>query len=110
MVQLTIHFGDNLPIRRDRPPESMVLIYINCRGVHSCKMLLGQVFGRTSFQNETIRAFDSGVHANARSPAKHASIDDPEARRLSGSHGGNGVPPWLSRELQRRDAAATMAL
>jgi site-specific DNA-methyltransferase (adenine-specific) len=56
--------------------------HIDYREVHYCKVMLDEIFGRTSFQNEIIWAYDYGARAKKRWPAKHDNIlwytKDPE--------------------------------
>jgi site-specific DNA-methyltransferase (adenine-specific) len=149
-AELTIHFGDNLPILRDMPSASFDLIYIDppfntgraqertrvrtvrdqnsgdrtgfhgkryrtikvgtasfadefadflefmeprleeahrllsatgsfflhmdYREVHYCKVLLDHLFGRDSFVNEIIWAYDYGARSKQKWPAKHDNI------------------------------------
>ena len=44
------------------------------REVHYVKVLLDGIFGRESFQNEIIWAYDYGARATKRWPAKHDNI------------------------------------
>ncbi|HEY4450898.1 MAG TPA: DNA methyltransferase, partial [Solirubrobacteraceae bacterium] len=57
--------------------------HIDYREAHYCKLLLDEVFGRESFLNEIIWAYDYGARARARWPAKHDTIlvyvKDPDA-------------------------------
>ena len=48
--------------------------HIDYREAHYCKLLLDEVFGRESFLNEIIWAYDYGARARARWPAKHDTI------------------------------------
>lgn len=48
--------------------------HIDYREVHYCKILLDQIFGRESFLNEIIWAYDYGGRARKRWPAKHDNI------------------------------------
>jgi site-specific DNA-methyltransferase (adenine-specific) len=56
--------------------------HIDYREVHYCKILLDQIFGRESFINEIIWAYDYGARTRKRWPAKHDNIlwyaKDPE--------------------------------
>jgi site-specific DNA-methyltransferase (adenine-specific) len=56
--------------------------HIDYREVHYCKLLIDQVFGRESFLNEIIWAYDYGARTQKRWPAKHDNIlfyaKDPE--------------------------------
>lgn len=48
--------------------------HIDYREVHYCKLLLDRIFGRDSFINEIIWAYDYGGRAKSRWPAKHDNI------------------------------------
>lgn len=48
--------------------------HIDYREVHYCKVLLDRIFGRASFLNEIIWAYDYGARTNKRWPAKHDNI------------------------------------
>ena len=48
--------------------------HIDYREVHYCKILLDHIFGRESFINEIIWAYDYGARTNKKWPAKHDNI------------------------------------
>ncbi len=48
--------------------------HIDYREAHYCKLLLDEIFGRDSFLNEIIWAYDYGARAKRRWPAKHDTI------------------------------------
>lgn len=48
--------------------------HIDYREVHYCKLLLDDIFGRSSFINEIIWAYDYGGRSKKRWPAKHDNI------------------------------------
>lgn len=48
--------------------------HIDYREVHYCKILLDEIFGRDSFLNEIIWAYDFGGRSKTRWPAKHDNI------------------------------------
>lgn len=48
--------------------------HIDYREAHYCKVLLDQIFGRDSFLNEIIWAYDYGAKPRRRWPAKHDTI------------------------------------
>lgn len=56
--------------------------HIDYREVHYCKVLLDQIFGRESFLNEVIWAYDYGARSRRKWPTKHDNIlvyvKDPE--------------------------------
>ncbi|MBI5155215.1 site-specific DNA-methyltransferase [Candidatus Poribacteria bacterium] len=51
-----------------------LFFHIDYREVHYCKVLIDQIFGRESFLNEIIWAYDYGARAKRRWPAKHDNI------------------------------------
>ena len=55
-------------------PTGSLFFHIDPREVHYCKVMLDGVFGRASFQNEIIWAYDYGARATKRWPAKHDNI------------------------------------
>ena len=55
-------------------PSGSFYFHIDYREVHYCKVLLDEVFGRASFLNEIIWAYDFGGRSKKRWPAKHDNI------------------------------------
>jgi site-specific DNA-methyltransferase (adenine-specific) len=55
-------------------PHGSFYFHIDYREVHYCKVLLDSIFGRSSFLNEIIWAYDYGARARRRWPAKHDTI------------------------------------
>ncbi len=55
-------------------PDGSFFFHIDYREVHYCKVLLDQIFGRASFMNEIIWAYDYGARTKRRWPAKHDTI------------------------------------
>jgi site-specific DNA-methyltransferase (adenine-specific) len=55
-------------------PKGSLFFHIDYREVHYCKVMLDEIFGRESFQNEIIWAYDYGARATKRWPAKHDNI------------------------------------
>ncbi len=55
-------------------PEGTLYFHIDYREVHYCKILLDQIFGRESFLNEIIWAYDFGGRSKKKWPAKHDNI------------------------------------
>jgi len=51
-----------------------LFFHIDYREVHYCKILLDEIFGRTSFLNEIIWAYDYGARTKRKWPAKHDNI------------------------------------
>jgi site-specific DNA-methyltransferase (adenine-specific) len=60
--------------RRLLKPEGSFFLHIDYREAHYCKLLLDEIFGRTSFINEIIWAYDYGGRSRRRWPAKHDNI------------------------------------
>ena len=62
--------------------QGTLYFHIDYREVHYCKLLLDQIFGRQSFLNEIIWAYDYGGRTKRRWPPKHDNIlvyvKDPE--------------------------------
>ena len=55
-------------------PNGSLYFHIDYREVHYCKVLLDQIFGRSSFLNEIIWAYDYGARTKKKWPAKHDNI------------------------------------
>ncbi len=55
-------------------PEGTLYFHIDYREAHYCKLLLDEIFGRDSFLNELIWAYDYGARSKRRWPAKHDTI------------------------------------
>jgi site-specific DNA-methyltransferase (adenine-specific) len=68
--------------RRLLTRSGTLYFHIDYREAHYCKLLLDELFGRESFLNEIIWAYDYGARARRRWPAKHDTIlvyvKDPE--------------------------------
>jgi site-specific DNA-methyltransferase (adenine-specific) len=63
-------------------PHGSFFLHLDYREVHYAKVLLDSIFGRESFMNEIIWAYDYGARSKTRWPAKHDNIlwyaKDPE--------------------------------
>lgn len=76
------HFDDYLGFLRPRLEEARRILtedgsmyfHIDYREVHYCKILLDEIFGRESFLNEIIWAYDYGARTKHKWPAKHDNI------------------------------------
>ena len=76
------HFDDYLGFLEPRLLEAYRVLsddgslyfHIDFREVHYCKILLDEIFGRDSFLNEIIWAYDFGGRSKTRWPAKHDNI------------------------------------
>jgi len=55
-------------------PNGSLYFHIDYREVHYCKILLDGIFGRDSFLNEIIWAYDYGGRTRKKWPAKHDNI------------------------------------
>ena len=54
--------------------DGSLFFHIDYREVHYCKVLLDGIFGRASFINEIIWAYDYGARTRKKWPAKHDNI------------------------------------
>ncbi|MHB8490679.1 MAG: DNA-methyltransferase [Solirubrobacteraceae bacterium] len=55
-------------------PSGTLYLHLDYREAHYCKVLLDEVFGRDSFLNEIIWAYDYGARSRRRWPSKHDTI------------------------------------
>ena len=55
-------------------PEGSLFFHLDYREIHYCKVMLDRIFGRSSFINEIIWAYDYGARSKKRWPAKHDNI------------------------------------
>ena len=60
--------------RRVLKPNGSFFLHVDYREVHYCKVFLDGLFGRESFMNEIIWAYDYGGRSKSRWSAKHDSI------------------------------------
>jgi site-specific DNA-methyltransferase (adenine-specific) len=60
--------------RRLLKPDGSLYFHIDYREVHYCKVLLDLIFGRESFLNEIIWAYDYGGRTKKKWPPKHDNI------------------------------------
>ncbi len=85
-----------------------LFFHIDPREVHYCKVMLDEIFGRESFQNEIIWAYDYGARATKRWPAKHDNIlwytHDPE--RYTFHLGESDRIPYMAPGLVGAEKAA----
>lgn len=51
-----------------------LFFHLNYREIHYCKIMLDEIFGRESFINEIIWAYDYGARSKNKWPAKHDNI------------------------------------
>ena len=55
-------------------PDGSMYLHLDYREVHYAKVLMDSIFGRESFLNEIIWAYDYGARSKERWPAKHDNI------------------------------------
>jgi site-specific DNA-methyltransferase (adenine-specific) len=55
-------------------PDGSLFFHIDYRESHYCKLLLDEIFGRESFINEIVWAYDYGGRSRNKWPAKHDTI------------------------------------
>ena len=55
-------------------PTGSFFLHIDYREAHYCKVLLDEIFGRASFMNEIIWAYDYGARSKRKWSAKHDTI------------------------------------
>ena len=60
--------------RRILTPNGSLYFHIDYREGHYCKIMLDEIFGRESFLNEIIWAYDYGARTTKKWPAKHDNI------------------------------------
>jgi site-specific DNA-methyltransferase (adenine-specific) len=60
--------------RRVLMSTGTLYFHVDYREAHYCKLLLDELFGRESFLNEIIWAYDYGARSTRRWPAKHDTI------------------------------------
>lgn len=60
--------------RRVLSPDGSFFFHIDYREAHYCKVLLDTIFGRDSFMNEIIWAYDYGARSKKRWSTKHDTI------------------------------------
>jgi site-specific DNA-methyltransferase (adenine-specific) len=63
-----------LEARRVLTQDGSLFFHIDYREVHYCKILLDGIFGRSSFLNEIIWAYDYGARTRKKWPTKHDNI------------------------------------
>jgi site-specific DNA-methyltransferase (adenine-specific) len=63
-----------LEMQRVLTDDGSLFVHLDWREVHHVKVMLDGIFGRASFMNEIIWAYDYGARSKTRWPAKHDSI------------------------------------
>ena len=61
-------------MRRVLTSTGSLFVHLDWREVHYVKVLLDRLFGRASFMNEIVWAYDYGARSKSRWPTKHDSI------------------------------------
>ena len=109
-------FGDYLAFLEPRLQEAhrvlagtgSLFFHIDYREAHYCKVLLDGIFGRESFLNEIVWAYDYGGRPKRRWPAKHDTIlwyaKDPE--RYTFNHDEIDRIPYMAPALVGAEKAA----
>ena len=94
--------------RRVLKANGSFFLHVDYREVHYCKVLLDEVFGRDSFINEIVWAYDYGARSKSRWPAKHDNIlwyaKDPESYTFN--YEDVDRIPYMAPELVGPDKAA----
>lgn len=94
--------------RRVLAADGSLFFHIDAREAHYCKVLLDTIFGRASFMNEIIWAYDYGGRTKRRWPAKHDTIfwyaRDP--RRYVFHHDAMDRIPYMAPTLAGPEKAA----
>ncbi len=89
-------------------PHGSLYFHIDYREVHYCKILLDDIFGRNSFLNEIIWAYDYGGRSKKKWSAKHDNIlyyaKDPE--HYTFNYDEIDRIPYLAPELVGKEKAA----
>jgi site-specific DNA-methyltransferase (adenine-specific) len=60
--------------KRILKPDGSLFFHLDYREIHYCKVMLDEIFGRKSFINEIIWAYDYGARSRKRWSAKHDNI------------------------------------
>ena len=63
-----------IELHRVLAEDGSLFFHIDPRESHYCKVMLDEIFGRESFMNEIIWAYDFGGRSKSRWPAKHDTI------------------------------------
>jgi site-specific DNA-methyltransferase (adenine-specific) len=94
--------------RRVLAPAGSFFLHVDCREVHYVKVLLDRIFGRASFLNEIIWAYDYGARTTKRWAPKHDNIlwyaKDPK-RYTFRAHGIDRIPYMAPRLVGPEKAA-----
>ena len=72
-IRIPSRTGRSGPAARS-PPTRSLFLHVDHREVHYCKVMLDEVFGRESFMNEIIWAYDYGARSKRRWSPKHDNL------------------------------------
>ena len=94
--------------RRLLTPTGSLFVHLDYREVHYAKVMLDQIFGRASFINEIIWAYDYGARTSKRWSPKHDNLlwyaRDP--RRYTFNQGAGDRVPYMAPGLVGAEKAA----
>ena len=94
--------------RRILASQGSLYFHIDPRESHYCKVLLDDIFGRDSFLNEVVWAYDYGARTARRWPAKHdvilVYVKDPRGYHFDASEVAR--EPYMAPRLQTPERAA----
>lgn len=94
--------------RRLLRKDGTLYLHLDPRESHYAKVLLDEIFGRDSFLNEIVWAYDFGARTKRRWPAKHDTIlvyvKDPDAYFFDGE--AVDREPYMAPGLQTKERAA----
>jgi site-specific DNA-methyltransferase (adenine-specific) len=94
--------------RRILAQHGTLYFHIDPRESHYCKVLLDEIFGRVSFLNEVVWAYDYGARTKRRWPAKHdvilVYVKDPREYHFDASEVAR--EPYMAPKLQTPERAA----
>jgi site-specific DNA-methyltransferase (adenine-specific) len=94
--------------RRILAQHGTLYFHIDPRESHYCKVLLDEIFGRASFLNEVVWAYDYGARTKRRWPAKHdvilVYVKDPREYHFDASEVTR--EPYMAPKLQTPERAA----
>jgi site-specific DNA-methyltransferase (adenine-specific) len=94
--------------RRILARHGTLYFHIDPRESHYCKVLLDEIFGRASFLNEVVWAYDYGARTKRRWPAKHdvilVYVKDPRDYHFDASEVAR--EPYMAPKLQTPERAA----
>ena len=97
-----------LQAHRILSPTGTLYFHIDYREVHYCKIMLDGIFGRDSFLNEIIWAYDYGARSKKKWPAKHDNIlvyvKDPKNYTFNAD--AVGRIPYMAPDLVGKEKAA----